>query len=586
MIDRYITLKKLLDILFQNIKGVVVIFIFFITITSLYLTFSPKLYDSRTMLQVENFGNKSSAGFETLGLESNASDLDQQEKIYLSRLVLLQVKENIGLEENVESIKSRIIRVQELDNRVFGVKRGGLLEFSIIDSDPDLSEKILAEANKIFIQESIRKYSEEARKSINFLDQNIERVRNALSASSNRLNAFKEGSIPYDISLEAQTKLAALTKLEEEIAALNADEKEISKTYKTNHPIYRTLIEQKDLLLNRKNDLTSQINQLPSTERDYIELARDVEINESTLQSMLNRKLELSVIEASTTGNIRVIDSPYTFNSSVYPRPVRTIAVNILLAGLIALLYIFINYYFFRKVMSPQDLELFENTPVLGVIPNDGDSSHSFNEAFKSLMVNMLMHNKDTKTILITGPTAKVGKSFVSLRFAQTLAEAGKKVLLLDLDLRRGDLHEDLKIDRKLGFKMGDIPEPISVSKNLDFIPRGSGIKSEFNLLNSIELRNFIRDSREKYDHIVIDTPPILSVSDYAILSTDADFKIMVSRQSLTRLTEIKFAVDEVMKTSNKIDGLVLNDFTSSIAYYGYDYYSYKYRGAYDYEDE
>lgn len=586
MVDRYITLKKLLDILFQNIKGVMIIFVSFIILVSLFLYFSPKLYDTRTMLQIENFGNNSASGFQSLGLESNASDLDQQEQIYLSRLVMSQVVENLSLEENVESISSRILRIQQLDNRVFGVKRGGLLEFSIIDSEPELSESILREANSIFINESISKYSEEARRSIDFLNTNIERIQNALKLSSSKLNNFKEESIPYDISLEAQTKLASLVKLDEEISLLEAEEKEISKTYRSNHPIYQTLIEQKDLLYVRKAELSSQIGKLPSTERDYIELAREVEINETTLQSMLNRRLELSVIEASTTGNIRVIDKPYTFNNQVYPRNLRSIAFALLMAGLISLFYIFINYYFFRKVMSPQDLEFFNKHPVLGVIPNSSEKSHTFNEAFKSLMINMLMQKDGLKTIMVAGPTAKVGKSFISLNLAKTLANSNKKVLLVDLDLRRGDLHEDLNVDRKLGFAIGKETKAVKINDYLDFVPRGSGIKSEFNFLSSSQLKEFLEQSKEIYDFVVLDTPPILSVSDYAIVSHFVDYKIMVTRQGLTRLTEVKFSIDETEKIDNTIDALVLNDFKSSIAYYGYDYYSYKYRGSYDYEDE
>ena len=96
MVDRYITLKKLLDILFQNIKGVMIIFVSFIILVSLFLYFSPKLYDTRTMLQIENFGNNSASGFQSLGLESNASDLDQQEQIYLSRLEMLMYLLGLG----------------------------------------------------------------------------------------------------------------------------------------------------------------------------------------------------------------------------------------------------------------------------------------------------------------------------------------------------------------------------------------------------------------------------------------------------------------------------------------------------------
>ena len=209
---------------------------------------------------------------------------------------------------------------------------GGLLEFSYTNTDPELVVKVLKKTNEKFIEKNIRRYSEEARNSINFLNESISRIELSLAESASKLNDFKESSIPYDISLETQTKIGVLVNIEDEISKLDIKEEELSQSYKPNHPIYQTLINQRKVLEERKVALNQEIGELPSTEREFVELSRNVEINNKTLENMLNRKLELSVIEASTIGNIRIIDEPFLLISPVAPRPFRNLVFFFALA--------------------------------------------------------------------------------------------------------------------------------------------------------------------------------------------------------------------------------------------------------------
>ena len=194
-----------------------------------------------------------------------------------------------------------------------------------------------------------------------------------------------------------------------------------------------------------------------------------------------------------------------------------------------------------------------------------------------------MLSEGENKKILITGPTPGVGKSFTAFHLSDSLAGAGKKVLLLDLDLRRGDLHQILNVDKSKGFSEKN-PEIISINKNLDFVARGSKILSPFSVIGSVELKEFIEKKTPNYDHIVFDTAPLLSVSDAAILSEYADKKYLVVRQNITTTSELNFSLDNYAGTKNVFDGIVLNDFIASSGYYGYDYYSYKYAGSYDYD--
>ena len=582
------SLKKLLDICVRNFKGIAIIFFISISLSIALSIFSTKLYQVKTLIQIETSNQSQIAGFENgLGLDQNASDLDQQERIYKSRLVMNAVKEKIDFPYDVEVLQGMIFRVQDTAGRFYGIRRGGLLEFSMINSDPEYARYILNVANSTYIEQNVSRSAQEARNSLNFLDQSIEKVESRLKGSTDKLNDFKESSIPYELSLEAQTKLQTLVEIENAISEINIREQEISQVYRENHPVYRTLLQQKEVLESRKSKLNAEIGELPSTERDFIELSREVDINQKTLETMLNRKLELEVVEASTTGNIRVIDEPYIIKYPVSPRPIRNLALAILFAGFLSLMYIFLREYFFKRLVSPSDLSEFENyAPVLGVVPNADENETSFVESFRNIITNFQLNDLNNQSILISGPTSGIGKSFISYHFAKTLSKLGRKVLLVDFDLRRGDLHELFNVDRSTGMNDHVNPQILKIDDNLDFIARGSKLKMIFTIVNSPKVRDMFTELKEKYDHIIIDTPPLLSVSDAKILSEYCDQFFMVARQRVTSKNDLQFALENIDDVKEKLSGIVFNDFKATSGYYGYDYYSYKYTSNYDYEDQ
>ena len=577
-------IKQIIDVLYRNIRVIIISFVVAIVASTLITLNTKTVYEARTILQIEPKNQSQIAGFDSLsfGMEQGNTDLDQQERIYLSRSVIGDVKEDLSLNVSVENLQKRIKRVRTSTRRSFGMSAGGLLEFSYTNTDPELVVKVLEKTNEKFIEKNIRRYSEEARNSINFLNESISRIELSLAESASKLNDFKESSIPYDISLETQTKIGVLVNIEDEISKLDIKEEELSQSYKPNHPIYQTLINQRKVLEERKVALNQEIGELPSTEREFVELSRNVEINNKTLENMLNRKLELSVIEASTIGNIRIIDEPFLLISPVAPRPFRNLVFFFALAFIFIVLYLVSKEVFFKKILSPKELES-ANTKTSAVIPNYLNKDTTFKEAFRTFVTNILLSEGETKKILITGPTPGVGKSFTAFHLSDTLAGMGKKVLLLDLDLRRGDLHEIFGVDKSNGFSNKQ-PEINKINENLDFVARGSKILTPFTIIGSKELKEFIESQTPNYDHIIFDTAPLLSVSDASILSEYADKKYLVVRQNITTINELNFTLSTYETNNNTFDGLVLNDFTASSGYYGYDYYSYKYAGNYDYD--
>ena len=589
--ENRLSLKNIINMVLSHLRGIISIYFLLLSFAVASVILSDKVYEARTLIQIEVKDQSQIAGFGAFGADLSEVDLNNQERIYKSRTVMSQVVDSLQLDYPVEFLQQRIQRVNTQGGSYF-IQRGGLLEFRIQDTDKDRAKKILKAANSAYLSQNVKRQSEEARNSIDFLDENILRIQNLLSESITRLNSFKEDALLYDISIEAKSTLENLNIIEQQLSDIEIRETEISQSYKIDHPVYQTLLNQKKVLQDRRDKINEEIATLPKDEKDLIELSREVSLNENTLEILQNRKLELSVVEASKTGNVRVIDEPYVQLYPVAPQPIRTLAVFFFIASIFSLFYIFVREYFFKTINTSDEISSITDAPLVGVIPENNEVSEDLkdindiasSEPFKSLSVGLLTKFKNKKRIMICGPTSKIGKSFVSAHLATSLSQFGKKVLLIDLDLRRGDLHEKFGKNNSNGLNISSQPEITNIQENLDFLPRGKRIKDYYTVLNSITLKELLTENTDKYDFIIIDTPPILSVSDIYLISKYVDESLFVVRQGRSKLRELKFSLENMQDFGLKPSGIIINGHKKSGSYYGYDYYAYKYRGSYDYE--
>ena len=221
--------------------------------------------------------------------------------------------------------------------------------------------------------------------------------------------------------------------------------------YTSDNPIYINLLEQKRELELQKKNIETRIGKLPLAQQEYIDLFRNLELSQNLYTELMNRKLNFSIQEASTIGNISVIDNAY-IDYIVSPRFVD-IFTAFVFSIFIAILTAVIRFFFFIKITNPAELQ--DNgihTPIHGVLPyideNENDPDNNNNAKIQnfcqSLIINIenkLNEQDKGKVILFTSPTPANGKSFISQRFASSIADVNKKVLLIDADLRR-DTHK------------------------------------------------------------------------------------------------------------------------------------------------
>ena len=333
---------------------------------------------------------------------------------------------------------------------------------------------------------------------------------------------------------------------------------------------------------------------MPVSQQQFIDLFRELELTQSVFNELQSRQLEFSIREASTLGNMRVVDSAY-FTRKVSPR-LLMVPLIFALSLIIGIFIAIFRGLLFLPISNPAELEDSGiNIPILGVInkisDQNSDDSERFNQAIESMIVNIQNKLPNTasdsngKVILFSSPTAENGKSFVSRETAKQLSKLGNKVLLLDADFKRGDQHKEFgkaKIDLKSFFEINsDTINNFRITDELYFISRPTQLISSFEFLYDPRFKEKMDFFKNYFDYIIIDTAPILSVSDTLILVSYSDIRLCVCRHGLNRINDVKQAVTLFSQVGELPDGMIYNFYERPSGYYGYygmyGNYSYQY---------
>ena len=189
---------------------------------------------------------------------------------------------------------------------------------------------------------------------------------------------------------------------------------------------------------------------------------------------------------------------------------------------------------------------------------------------------------------MIAGPAPAVGKSFISVNLATILAQSNKRVLLIDADLRRGYLNKYFNVEIKPGLSeyLSDQASFESIIHHsevtgLDMITRGKSPANPSEMLGSAKFKAFLDEIMPLYDHILIDTPPVLAVTDGIIISQYAGVNLIIARHNKTQMKELELTVSRFEQAGVKVNGFILNDIEKSSGGYGYNY-AYSYTAAKD----
>jgi len=508
--------------------------------------------------------------------------------------------------ESIYNSFKNAMNVSTSQSRNAFFKNEGLIDVSYTTDDTVQGKEIINYANKIFLNQRIYDENEKSRKAIRFIEENIRSIEDSVAINKTKLKEFREENKSIDVSLEIEAIVNKIQSLDKALSSIDIELAKAEEIYTLSNPAYLNLTNEKKLIELQKEKVLSEIEMMPKEQQEYIDLFNELEISQALFEELESRRLGFSILEASTIGDVRVIDEAYV-DSQVSPRIIIVVVATVLALVLACLLAVIRGLYFL-PISNPA--EIFDNSinlPIIGVIPDinefkEGTTDNiKLNTSIESLIVNInsIQNNQHDKNIItITSPSAGNGKSTISMKLAEGFAKIGKKVLLVDNDLKRGNLGRNYD-RRSISENTFNAINEESIDKymlqeNLYLIPRVKGLSNTFQFLYSYQYSEKIKFFKAYFDIIIFDTGPILAVADSSILIEKSDFNILVARHGINKINEVKQCIENYKQISKSIDGLVYNAYAKPQGYYGYyslyGNYSYQYyadrylEDAYEYE--
>ena len=514
------------------------------------------------------------------------------------------------------SKKSRLDAIQNLQKNLSVSEQGkqtGILQLSMTGENRADIKAIVDDISKNYFLQNVERNSAEAENSLVFLKQHLPEIKTQLTAAEDKLNTYRQQNESVDLSLEAKSALESMVGLESQLNQLTFKETDISQRFTKEHPAYISLMDKRKTLMKEQSRLNKRIETLPKTQRAILRLTRDVEVNQQIYVQLLNKVQELNIVKASTVGNVRILDAAQVYTDAVKPKKALIVVLATLLGGMLSVAIAFLRAALHRGVESPDEIEAlglpvyasiplsdwqadlekkFKSKPQLQVnqallaVANPADLSI---EALRSLRTSLhfAMMEARNNIVMISGPSPGIGKSFVSANMAAVMAKGGQRVLVIDADMRKGRMERQMCVDSKPGLAdylsgQQTIEQVIKSPgvENLDFIARGAVPPNPSELLMHPRLKTLLDWASENYDLVLVDTPPILAVTDPAIVGAHAGTTMIVARFGLNPVKEIEVTKNRFEQNGIEVKGCILNAVVrkASSTYGGnYGYYNYSY---------
>jgi len=509
-------------------------------------------------------------------------------------------------------------------------KGTGIIQLTMTGPNQQQTTSILSQVVQSYFGQNQARGSEETTQTLEFMETQIPVLREKLEKSEAKFNEFREQSGTIDVTQESQILLAENARIDEQLSDLKLKKADLTTYYTEEHPLVIQINDQIEVLNNRKQQIKNTIQELPEIQREFLQLSEDVGIDREIYLTLLKNYQQLQIAKAGQLGYARIIDMPISTFRAIAPKKLQIWLLAVFLGTLLGAVLAFIKSLFRNVVKDPERIEVKTGVPVIATIPRSPlltrlrknkkapnrllayvDNNSLSYEAIKSLRTNLMFGmpvqgraGQRAKVILITGESPGVGKSFISSNLTEVFAQLDKKTLIMDADMRLGELHKVFNMDQHNGladYLMQDtthlskeaaqvvshdgIQESSSLASfihptgidNIDFMPRGEHPRNPASLLANGSFDHLMTELNLYYDYIIIDSPPILAASDAMILAQYADKVLMVARYDKSIEGQVVYAVNQMNKANINVDGIILNDVQQGImSKYSY-HYSYAY---------
>ncbi|WP_105244992.1 GNVR domain-containing protein [Psychrobacter sp. Marseille-P5312] len=519
----------------------------------------------------------------------------------------------------------------------------GIIQLSMTGLRQQQVTLVLSHIVLSYIDQNQSRGSQETTKTIQFMETQIPTLKKKLEDSERTFNKFREKSGTIDVGQEASILLSENSQIDAQLNELKLKKADLTTYYTEDHPLVIQINEQLDVLNSRKQEIDNTIAGLPEVQREFLQLSEDTAINREIYLTLLKNYEQLKIVKAGQIGFARIIDLPISTFKPIAPKKLQIIILAMLLGAMLGTMLVLLKNLLKNVVKDPERLESKTGVPVIATIPHSPllsrlsknkksakrmlahvDHNSLSYEAIKSLRTSLMFAmptdsstKQQGKVILITGESPGVGKSFIAANLSEVFAQLNKKVLVIDADMRLGELHEMFGMTQYDGladylsqgtgrqdtgriattnaqtvsseandhietaskYPSTDITAVIhpTTMDHIDFMPRGKHPHNPASLLVSEHLGQMMDELKTQYDYIIIDSPPVLAASDAMVLAQHADKVLMVTRYEDSIEGQLVYAINQMNKSNIQVDGIILNDVQQGImSKYSY-HYSYAY---------
>ncbi|NML61942.1 polysaccharide biosynthesis tyrosine autokinase [Massilia sp. RP-1-19] len=519
---------------------------------------------------------KTQAGGGKLELRIDRLDAKPGAEFYLRRLSRLGT---------IEGIQTAMVISEQ-------GKQSGIIEVRLQGDDPQRINNVLSEIGREYMRQNLARKTEEAEKSLAFLNLQLPALKRQLEQSEERYNHFRNSHGTVDMREEARMSLQQAAEARSRRITLQQKKTELLTRFTEDHPIVRGVNRQSREVEAEIEDVQKRIKSLPVLEQDEARLVREIKVNTDLYTALSNTAQQLRLISVGRVSNVRMIDAPMAPERPIKPNRPLIVVLAAITGIFLGTLIAFARRALNGGIDDPQKIErLLGARVVYASIPHSANEKKFSRKArddggklpllaqaapediaveslrgFRAALLFAMPHFRNN-IVMITGPARGLGKSFVTVNLAAVMAASGKRVLLIDADLRNGHLHRYFGVGREHGLAsviagatpVGEVIHR-GVLENLDFIPTGALPPNRSEFLLHLNFGTLLEAVSAAYDLVLLDPPPILAVADALIIGAHAGAVFILARAGRTTEEEINESIKRLNHAGISPQGVLFND--------------------------
>ncbi|TAN09693.1 MAG: polysaccharide biosynthesis tyrosine autokinase [Burkholderiaceae bacterium] len=497
-------------------------------------------------------------------------------------------------------------------------KQSGVIQISIKNPSDAFAVHLINAVADAYLAQNVERRSAEARSSLKFLEQQLPALKDRVNESEDALSKYRMRSSTIAVDKEAEELLKQATTLENNRLQLRLKRDELAQRFRPDYPELKALDNQIAVVNKAIAELDKATTRLPKAQRELLPYERDARVNAALYVSLLNNAQQLRVAEAGMIGNVRIVDHAVVSGRPVEPKRPQIVALAAVLGLILGLFSAFVAHFMRPTLQRSDQIEQLTGLSTYATIPEserkgigarrfprrNGHSRRNTKgllalatpqdpavESLRSLRTGLTfaLMGSSGNVVAFTGATSGVGKSFISSNFAALMADSGKRVVLVDTDMRKPHLHDVFDFERTTP----GLSSVLAGSESIDSLLRATGVSNltvlpagvlppnPSELLLHPRFAQLVQALSSRFDLVVFDTPPILPVADVLAVMQHVSVAFLIVRAEYSTAREVR---DALLKLRNSgvaecVKGAIFNGVRGSQIGYGRAYkYYYSYR--------